>query len=329
LANTLSSEGYEILSYCRSCVGNLNDYIEKQGYQVRIIDVLEDELSQEEDATRCLTFGQIDLLIVDSYALDQTYEAIMRQKAQAIMVIDDLANRCHECDILLDQNLVLKPDSRYEKLVSKNCVKLLGVKYALLRDEFYFQRSLSKPRTSLRRIFVSFGGSDLDNLTSMSIEAILKLEAKIPSLVADIVVGKNNPQLDQIKKQCAEHNNLQLHIQSQEVAVLINQADLALGAGGSTHWERCFLGLPALVAIVADNQKQSSELLASFGCCALLGEIIDVTAQKITDSLVSIANKPNSLLEMSKKASALIAPEDGTQKVVLAVKEFLRGVGNG
>jgi UDP-2,4-diacetamido-2,4,6-trideoxy-beta-L-altropyranose hydrolase len=253
----------------------------------------------------------------------------MRKNTHCIMVIDDLANRCHDCDILLDQNLVANPESRYEKLVSKQCLKLLGVKYALLRDEFYAQRPLSKQRSSLHRIFVSFGGSDLHNLTSLSIEAILKLKTKIPNLVADIVVGTNNPQLDQIEKQCAEHDILQLHIQSQEVAVLINQADIALGAGGSTHWERCFLGLPALIAIVADNQKESSELLASLGCCTLLGEITDITAQKIIDNLVSIANKPSSLLEMSKKASALISPEEGTQKVVAAIEKFLRGVDNG
>lgn len=193
-----------------------------------------------------------DWLVVDHYALDARWESDLRVAAKHILVIDDIANRGHDCDVLLDQNLYANMHTRYADKVPAHCQLLLGPRYALLRDEFRQLRNEVKPRTGpVNRLLVFFGGVDADNYTGVAIKALTELAVK--RIRVDVVIGAQHPNKKQLESACAEHQ-FDFHVQTDRMAELMAAADLAIGAGGSATWERCCLGLPAFAISTADNQ---------------------------------------------------------------------------
>lgn len=222
--------------------------------------------SQEQDAQATIQAlsGQLwDWLVVDHYALDARWEMVLRQTAKSILVIDDIADRQHDCDILLDQNFYSDMDTRYTSRVPAHCRLLLGPRYALLRDEFRQLREQAKPRTGpVRRILVFFGGVDADNYTGRTIGALASIG--IEGLHVDVVIGAQHPHREFIESSCAEHH-FNCHVQTSRMAELMAVADLSIGAGGSAIWERCCVGLPTLTVYTADNQFQQVVDAASAG----------------------------------------------------------------
>ena len=220
--------------------------------------------------------GAIDWLVVDHYALDGRWERMQRNRAPRILAIDDLADRVHDCDILLDQNLVLEIDSRYRGRLPAACKPLLGPHYALLRPEFAEQRkSLAGRSGEIRRILVSYGGSDPGNETARALSAIKGLSTD--RLAVDAVVGMSNPHGDSIAKLCQEMPHATLHRGAENMAELMKRADLAIGAGGVMSWERCCLALPTIAVDIADNQTGALTALAAAGAVAYLGSAPSVT----------------------------------------------------
>lgn len=200
-------------------------------------------------------------LVVDSYALDSKWEKYQRPYVGKLMVLDDLADRPHDCDLLLDQNYYRNMDRRYEGLVSSACKMLLGPQYALLRPEFHqAKKDLRKRDGKIRRILVFFGGSDPTNETKKALEAIKLLNR--PEIAVDVVVGAANPHQEEIKSICSELPNTTFQYQVENMAELMAAADLAIGAGGATTWERLYLELPTIAIAVAENQV---ETLAALG----------------------------------------------------------------
>lgn len=222
--------------------------------------------SQEQDAQatkQALSGQKWDWLVVDHYALDERWESALRPSAGHIMAIDDIADRHHDCDVLLDQNLYADMRERYAGKVPAHCRRLLGPRYALLRDEFRESRKQAKQRSGpVKQILVFFGGMDADNYTGRAIEALAGLEAE--ALQVDVVIGMQHPCREQIEKLCESHG-YHCHVQTKRMAELMAHADLAIGAGGSAMWERCCLGLPALSVCVALNQRQQIEDAAEQG----------------------------------------------------------------
>lgn len=193
-------------------------------------------------------------LVVDHYALDVRWESALRGAAQKIMVIDDIADRQHDCDVLLDQNFYTDMRTRYTGKVPSHCELLTGPRYALLRDEFRKLREQIRLRTgAVKRILVFFGGVDADNYTGQAIDALSAIDVR--GLHVDVVIGAQHPCLEEIKAACVQHGYV-VHVQTDKMAELMAAADLAIGAGGSATWERCCLGLPALVFCTADNQQK-------------------------------------------------------------------------
>jgi UDP-2,4-diacetamido-2,4,6-trideoxy-beta-L-altropyranose hydrolase len=238
---------------------------------------------------------------VDHYALDTRWESELRRTVRRILVIDDLADRMHNCDVLLDQNLYEEMDTRYTGKVPAHCQLLLGPRYALLREEFSRLRQQVKPRTGTdRRVLVFFGGVDAENYTSPAIEALVNIS--IPNLHVDVVIGTQHPDRHQVESECTARG-FAFHVQTSQMAELMVAANLAIGAGGSTSWERCCLGLPSLVFAVADNQEQTSRALADFGA-AYLGRN-EIFAAEI-ERVVKYLFVPTRLHEMSVKAAELV-----------------------
>jgi UDP-2,4-diacetamido-2,4,6-trideoxy-beta-L-altropyranose hydrolase len=310
LAKALLKQGATCHFACRNNEGHLLDLLQQAGFKTLSLPA---ELYCEDDdalATLGLITEPYQLLVIDHYQLGQRYGKLMRQRCQKIMVIDDLANRPLDCDLLLDQNLLPNMDSRYRSLVPASCQQLLGPRYALLREEFYQQHG---PRKS-NHLLVSFGGSDEQNLTSLAIEAVASLKS-FP-ITADIVIGLNNPWQVSIKQQCAQLSNVKLHIQTDAMAVLMQKAQLMLGAGGATHWERCVTGLPALVVTVAENQQATTAYLDKLGACVWIGAYGDISSGIIADKVNYYLNKPEQLKAISEAAKRIIPQDAGTLQVV-------------
>jgi UDP-2,4-diacetamido-2,4,6-trideoxy-beta-L-altropyranose hydrolase len=253
-----------------------------------------------------------DWLIVDHYGLDIQWEIMLRPLVNKIMVIDDLADRQHDCDLLLDQNFYLE-QNRYAELVPQNCQQLIGLDYLLLRQEFFDARQkLSKKRRHIRRVLVFFGGSDITNETGKSLAAIIELNDN--DLIFDVIIGSGNKHQKEIKKIVSGIPTANLHIQTENMAELMLSADLFIGAGGSVTWERCFLKLPGIVITLADNQVQAMKDLEEKEVVYYLGKSTDIGKFEICEAIKLFLNNPQLRDKLLNNCHKLIDGQ-GTDRV--------------
>lgn len=295
LAEYLRDKGDETFFICRQLPGNMIETIEKKEFKVFCLPYdfnannqfsktglyaswLGTSLEKEfKDTKNCLIqIGEIDWLIVDHYALDEKWERALRKHTKHIMVIDDLANRKHNCDLLLDQNYYTDMSERYTGLVLPKCQLLLGSKYALLRNEFIEARKRAKIRDgNVKRILIFMGGADSTNVTK---KVLRVLETINFQGVVDVVVGMQNQFKDKIRAICKSRQDYNFYCQIDNIAELMLRADLAIGAGGATLLEYCLMKLPVLILVLAENQKKTVTDLVSYG--AIFGtqslEIVDI-----------------------------------------------------
>ncbi|KHM52664.1 polysaccharide biosynthesis protein [Anaerovibrio lipolyticus] len=323
LAQRYRNEGHNVTFVCRDLEGNLADLVNKQGFQLHMLSAaLEDDtltgyakwltVTQERDAAETIALmqkmGRVGRIVVDSYAIDETWEKLVRPYTNEIFVIDDLANRKHDCDILLDQNFYLNKDDRYKGLVPVHCKLLLGPEHALLREEFYQAKEKMKPRDGkLHNILVFYGGADATNETSKAIEALslLKSNGELQNVNITVVVGGSNLRNESISNHCLKEDFKYL-CQVNNMAELMAEADLMLGAGGTTTWERCFLSLPAIVTAVAENQFHICDDCATAGIIHYLGQWNKVTIYDICEAVRKFTNSEMSI-SMQKKMSQLFS----------------------
>lgn len=302
LADELRQKGADVIFVCREHPGHLFGLIADKGYpfrrlppaEVKYIPTVEDVdhaewlgVSWQQDAADTLTaLGemQTDWLIIDHYALDRRWEELIRPHVGRVMVIDDLADRPHDCDLLLDQNVYDHMEYRYDKLISSHCTKFLGPRYALLRPEFTAAKKDLRYRDgTVKRILVFFGGSDLTNETTKTLLAIQSLG--YPDISVDVVVGGANPYKEEIKELCSSLPNAQFYCQVDNMAQLMISADLSIGAGGVTAWERVFMKLPTLAVAVADNQVEGLKLAGRFRWLRYLGLAEEITVDRLKDEI--------------------------------------------
>lgn len=300
-------ENAKVVFIMRRLSGNLIDLVRKQGFDVLVLPPADQDYELEDyglwltvpievDAQQTIEvlqhylqehgFDVADRLIVDSYALDEQWEQMLRPYSREIMVIDDLANRRHDCDILLDQNFYLNKDVRYVGLVPEHCKMLLGPDHALLREEFYDVKKHPRKRDgTIKNILVFYGGSDLTNETEKAIKALVHLHDEGYNFTADIITGVSNSRREKIKHLCSKYHFFHYYCQVSNMAELMNKADLMLGAGGSTTWERLYMELPALVTAVAENQIQGCEDCCKAGMINYLGKAENVTVEIIREAI--------------------------------------------
>ena len=323
LAERLREDGAVVHFICREFSGNLNHLVREQGFSLHILPrhtdhpaltgyaawlTVPQEVDAEETRTILRQIQPVERLVVDSYALDAAWEQSLRPFVREIFVIDDLANRPHECDILLDQNFYREMRHRYDGLVPPTCKLLLGPSHALLREEFYAAREkIGVLDGVLRRILVFYGGSDVTRETEKAIRALVQLQ--LLSVTVDVVVGGSNPFRASIEELCAAHEFLHYHCQVSNMAELMAHTDLCLGAGGTTTWERCFLGLPAIVTAVAENQIQICEDCAEAGYIRYLGRWDEVRQEDIA-AAVQKCMMPQALREMQRRCRLDVNDDD-------------------
>jgi UDP-2,4-diacetamido-2,4,6-trideoxy-beta-L-altropyranose hydrolase len=262
-------------------------------------------VSEAEDARSTLASldgESVDWVVVDHYGLGETWETHVREITKHLLVIDDLADRAHDCDVLLDQNL--RPDGAdaYKDLVPIGATALQGPQFALLRNEFT-QRRHHHVRTNVNRILVSFGGVDGADGTSTTLAALADLDA---SIAVDVVIGAQHPAHKNILEVC-KHAGYSCHVQTTAIADLMDTADLAIGAGGASSWERCIVGLPAVVLVMADNQRIIAEELTRHGAAVNLGDFRTVEPDDIAVVVARLCGNEAELSAMSKAAYAVMA----------------------
>ena len=315
LAERLRDE-CDITFICRNLDGNIGKIIENAKFTLIYLPDADNaetlhgyekwiKVTQKTDALQTLEKikYKVDCLIVDDYAIDAEWETLLQSRAKRIMVIDDLANRKHSCDILLDQNYNFSLETRYDKLVNSGCKLFLGPKYALLREEFLLaHKSLRKRNMKRKRILVFFGGIDKSNETLKAMKAIKAFGDKI---IVDVVVGINNPHNEQIRAFCQKHSNMEFHCQINNMAELMSNADICIGAGGVAALERCFMQLPSIVISVAENQVTGSEALSEIGCIDYLGTSDAVDSYRIRTAVGGYLENDHRLDEMSKSCELL------------------------
>lgn len=278
LADALKVAGAKCRFICRAHPGHLLNLIRRRGHLAIGLPNVEQNiptanLNDETKIAHAMWLGadwrtdaaqaetamkgqQTDWLIVDHYAIDARWESALKRQYRKLMVIDDLADREHICDVLLDQNLVEEMETRYRDQVPEHCTRLIGPQYALLRPEFNALRPASlarREKPSLNRLLIFMGGSDAENETSKAVDGV-KLSKNCWQHI-DVVVGENFPALQALKESLAPLSSAMLHIQTPDMAKLMASADLGVTAGGSVTWEKCALGLPSLVVILGENQR--------------------------------------------------------------------------
>lgn len=319
LAHELQAGGARIRFVCRELTDGTKAQIEARALEVSFIsastpgrrqqprsgDLL--PIDQDDDAadtSTALSDSEWDWLVVDHYALDARWESQLRASARRILVIDDLADRRHDCDILLDQNLIAGMRTRYAARVPQSTRQLLGPEYALLRPEFRELRLQTRPRTGpLKRVLLLFGGEDPRDLTGRALAAIEGLQDH--QLEVEVVIGARHARRRELEALC-EAANHRCHVQTDSIARLMQVAELAVGASGSSSWERCCLGLPAICIPFADNQRPIARALHEFGACLYIGDEPSVHVGDIARALTELICDRQRHGRMSELAYSLV-----------------------
>ncbi|WP_158589579.1 MULTISPECIES: UDP-2,4-diacetamido-2,4,6-trideoxy-beta-L-altropyranose hydrolase [Clostridia] len=319
LAEDLRQKNVNVIFVCRPLSGDLIDFIKNQSFPVISLTPFistDSERSNEMNYEYWLTvnwridvletmqavqfLSSINWLIIDHYNIDYQWEQAIKPFVEKIMVIDDLANRAHDCDLLLDHNLVKEADKRYVKLVPEHTKLLLGTKYLLLRQEFRDFNEQINRTGFIKRIMISFGGSDPTNETLKAIYAVHMLHDN--DIIADVVIGASTRSYSLIKQMCQAHSNLIFHYNIQNISRLMAEADLAVGAGGSSTWERCFFGLPTITIETANNQSEILQYLAELGAVHHLGVSKKVTVETIAQALQWLISSRHEVKKMGTRA---------------------------
>ena len=297
LSNELQKQNHKITFICKKLNGNLIKLIKhktlvmpmQKNFQTDNLSLGWMDATQNQDAKQTIKAipKNTDYLIVDSYSLDEKWHRQLRPYTRKIMVIDDLADKQFDCDILLNQNLGSKQED-YQNKVPHLCELLLGCDYALLRPEFESLREKAiekrKNTKEIKNILISMGGSDNNNIT----HDILKQLGDKFNIV--VVLGYLSPHNEMIKDY-AKDKNIKVIVNANNMAQLMLNADLAIGTSGSTNWERLCLGLPSLIFSVAENQRKYAIKLDSMGLIKFLGHVGENNiSNTIEKNILSIDN---------------------------------------
>jgi UDP-2,4-diacetamido-2,4,6-trideoxy-beta-L-altropyranose hydrolase len=337
LAAALQAAGSHCRFICREHPGNLVAEIRKHGFAVSVLPTATEVFKPNDlsvasqsiypawlgaywpidvaESKNAIGETMVDWLIVDHYAIDARWEQALRPRCSKLMVIDDLADRQHDCDLILDQNLG-RVASDYSQLVPRGCTVLAGPLYALLRPEYAALRFVSLGRRAapqLENLLITMGGVDQNDVTGKVLEALK--HCQLPTnLHITVVMGIHAPWLERVQllaKQMQQPTVVKNNVKN--MAQLMCDSDFAIGAAGSTSWERCCLGLPTLMVVLAENQRNIASALLKSGSVKVL-DSLDTIPQALQSAFNSIVTT-DALSQLSQK-SCLITDGQGTSRVM-------------
>ncbi len=329
LADGFPSEKWQCQFICKSHSGNIKQIIESRGYVVKEMKLdpsfIGAEIydrwvgsSQEYDANECLKYIDHtgDFLVLDHYGLDVVWEKLLTPKVEKLIVIDDLANRPHDCDLLIDSKYG-RLNTEYKNHTRDSTKLLMGSKYCILRKEFSELINKAKEKRKLtktiKNVLISFGGTDPLNYSELIVDLMMN---KIRNLTLDIVIGSHHKSLPKFKS--INKKNINLHIDTNEMASLILNSDFSIGGYGGSSWERCCLGLPSFGLVSAKNQIEIAHSLDDYGASKCINE------SEIFEELNSVLSNDGDFSwwsEMSQKAFNLCDGK-GVDRIVSCIEDI-------
>lgn len=319
LADSLRERGDRCVFVC--CDGGGLEFVEAAGFEAvtaaSAVNPAQDAVCTAM-AAESLGVSVADWLVVDHYGLDSRYESACRSFARRVAVIDDIGDRAHDCDLLVDQNLRTGGGGPYDGLVPESCATLLGPRFALVRPEFAATAAARGSRDGIvRRILLFFGGGDPTGQSVKALRALLSLDAR--GVEVDVVMSGASPFGQEVKSLSERLPGAQVHWHVRDMAALMSCADLMLGTGGSTSWERCVLGLPSITVTVADNQVPPTLALAECGATLFAGCAQDVTAEALAAHIANLLADPQRVVEIGRAARAVTGDARGATLVASTV----------
>lgn len=308
LADLLRDRGADIEFVCRKHDGNLVHLIESRGFIVHKLPKtlkknikkesiykswLGDKWSEDAKETKQIIIDRnlkVNWLIIDHYGIDSRYENILLPVVEKIFVIDDLANRKHSCNALLDQNLVFSHESRYFGLTPSSCELFLGPRYAILNSAYSKYHNNARIREGkIRRILVFFGALNDTHLLDVTIQTILFCNQNI---TIDVLLSNSSENNFKIINKYIGNNKINFHINLPNLAQLMEMADFSIGAVGTTTWERLCLGLPTAAVAIAANQQDVAKNLHDKGLIHYLGNIDNINTELYTQTICNLISVP-------------------------------------
>jgi UDP-2,4-diacetamido-2,4,6-trideoxy-beta-L-altropyranose hydrolase len=338
LADELTRQGHECWFICRDHQGHLGELIAGKGFAFNLLltpgegdpnpnpNSSKDNgtahtdwlgVSWQLDAAQTLVLLEslaVDWLVVDHYAIDARWEGEVSEVVGRIMVIDDLADRDHHADMLLDQSALNEGmEKRYRERLNSESTLLLGPHYALLGQEYSFLANVLPERDGqVFRALVFVGGSDPYHFTERYLKALSG--PKFRHLLVDVVIGKNHPAPEAVSEITSRRAGTRLYLGLPSLAALMVRADLMLGAGGATNWERMCLGLTSVVVSVARNQDDINRELADQRLIYFLGKAETAAIGDIQTVLLSVLDSVSKNSAQSK-AMRKVVDGCGTERV--------------
>ena len=305
------------ISVCKS--NSLQKRLLDEGFQVVLLNRSHPDRADWQATAKILQSHPNSWVILDGYNFDSSYQRSIREAGYRLLVIDDMAHLDRYCcDVLLNQNINAE---RLHYFADEDTRFLLGPHYVLLRNEFLNHSFLNRTIPDVaRRLLVTLGGEDSDNQTSKVIQAIQRV--KIDGFEATIVVGSAYSHIENLKAACQKsYVPIRLIHNAQNMAELMSFADIAVSAGGSTCWELIFMGLPALIIILADNQRLVAEGLEEAGVAVNLGWYEHVLPSDIGIALEKLTVGVNARAKMTSLGRELVDGK-GTERLVSIITKY-------
>ena len=311
LAKALRKIGYDSHFICRDLKGNINSVLKQEKFKSTILKENSPEgfVSSKTGITheawlkvhwsvdvrqvqKVLQAEQADVMIVDHYGIDENWEKEIQKHVDKLIVIDDLADRKHVCDVLIDQSYSTEGPMRYQDLTPSSCQLLLGTNYVMMQPIYSERHHDVRVRSGyIKNVLLNFGGSDLNDVTGMVSKAFIN--AKKDDVVLNIVIGKQYKYKEKLTALTHKNHNIKIHSNLPTLAELIEKCDVAIGAAGTTTWERCCLGLPSYIIAIANNQVYNATQLSDKGCIKYIGHYDEVTEEIMTNNFKEILNNKN------------------------------------
>jgi UDP-2,4-diacetamido-2,4,6-trideoxy-beta-L-altropyranose hydrolase len=326
LAEVLRARGATVQFLCRPAPGHLGDRIAAQGFGLRWLPDSPDGDAAADALQTVAALGPAgcDLLLVDHYALGAAWQQRLHPACRRLAVIDDLADRAHSADLLLDQNLG-RQAADYAALLPAAATRLIGPAYALLRPEFAAARAASLARRSagrLQHLLISMGGADPQQATLRVLQALAPAPLPAGAQVTVVLgaIAETQPVIAALLPHLPWPTRLCVDVA--DMTPLLQAADIAIGAAGGSAWERCCLGLPSALLVLADNQRPGTQALVAAGAALALGGVDDLPAS-LPAMLQHAADGPT--LQRLSAAAAAVTDGLGAQRVADALLALWQG----